>query len=147
MTSMPGFDLGFVRRVYITTAIAGIVLGLMLFPYNPIGAYSFIAGVVLGTVNFWAWAKFIPAILKVGEISTREAVLTFIIKFPIILVIFFVILLYGRVDAVWYVAGFSLTYVVIVLKVLAIIFFSHGAKSPEGGVTPGGTGDDGDSIS
>jgi uncharacterized membrane protein len=146
MSSMPGFDLNFIRRIYITSGIAGVLIGLMLFPYNPIGGYSFIAGLLFGVANFWAWAKFIPSVLKVGEINPREAVLTFLIKFPIILVLFFLVLVYGRVEPVWYVAGFSLTYAVILLKVLAIIFFKPGVKPPKGKVTPGGTGDGGDSI-
>jgi hypothetical protein len=61
-------------------------------------------------------------------------------------VLFFLVLVYGRVEPVWYVAGFSLTYAVILLKVLAIIFFKPGVKPPKGKVTPGGTGDGGDSI-
>jgi hypothetical protein len=145
MTSIPEFDLPFIRRIYITTGIAGILFGLMLFPYKPLSAYSFIAGLVFGVANFWAWAKFVPSVLKVGEINTREVVLTFIIKFPIILVLFFVVLLYGRVEPVWYVAGFSFTYAVIILKVLAIIFFSPQAKKL-GAARPEGQSDDGDSA-
>ncbi len=145
MTSFPAFDLPFIRRVYITTAVAGILLGLMLFPYRPMSGYSFLAGLVFGVANFWAWAKFIPSVLKVGQINVKEAVLTFIIKFPIILVLFFVVLIYGRVEPVWYVAGFSLTYAVIVLKVLAIILLSPAGKQP-GGAKPGGEIDDGGSA-
>ena len=143
---MKGFDLDFIRRIYITSAIAGILIGLMLFPYKPISAYSFLAGLAFGIANFWAWSKFVPSVLKVGEINPREAVLTFTIKFPIILVLFFVVLVYGRVEPIWYVAGFSLTYAVILLKVLAIIIFNPGVAPREGSVSPGGNGDDGDST-
>jgi fatty acid desaturase len=146
MTSMPGFDLDFIRRVYITTGIAGVLMGLMLFPYNPVGAYSFLAGLAFGIANFWAWSKFIQAVLKVGEIKPREAVLTFIIKFPIILVLFFIVLYEGWVEPVWYVAGFSLTYLVILLKVLAIIIFKPRVKPPVGIAEPEGSSDDGDSA-
>jgi uncharacterized membrane protein len=124
MTSMPGFDLDFLKRVYITTAIAGVAIGLVMARYTPVSAYSFAAGLAFGIANLWAWSKLIQSVLKVGEINPREAVLTFIIKFPIILVLFFVVLVYGRVEPVWYVAGFSLTYAVILLKVLAIIIFN-----------------------
>ncbi len=134
MTSMKGFDLGFIRRVYITTAVAGLLIGLMLMPYNFVGGYSFIIGLAFGVANFWAWSKFIPAVIKVGEINPREAVLTFTIKFPIILVLFFFILYMGWVEAIWYVGGFSLTYLVIVLKVLAIIILNPGEK-PSGRTT------------
>jgi len=149
MISTPGFDLNFIRRIYITSAVAGLLIGLMLLRYNPIGALSFLAGLLFGVANFWAWAKFVPAVIKVGNINPREAVLTFLIKFPIILVLFFGVLFYGLkyewVEPAWYVAGFSLTYAVILLKVLAIIFFESGPKPPAGKVAPGGTGD-GDSV-
>jgi hypothetical protein len=146
VTSTKGFDLNFIRRIYIASAVAGILIGLMLVPYKPPAALSFIAGLFFGVVNFWAWSKFIPAVLKVGEINTREAVLTFTIKFPIILVLFFIILYKGWVEPIWYVAGFSLTYLVIILKVLAIIIFNPGKKASTGAGKTGGVGDDGDSI-
>ena len=109
MTSIPGFDLGFLKRVYITTGISGTLIGLMLIVYNPVGSYSFLAGLAFGIANLWAWSRVIQSLIKVGEINLREAVLTIIIKFPIILVLFFVLIYKGWVDVIWYVAGFSFT--------------------------------------
>ena len=146
MTSIPGFDLGFLKRVYITTGISGALIGLMLIVYNPVGSYSFLAGLAFGIANLWAWSRLIQSIIKVGEIHPREAVLTIIIKFPIILVLFFVLIYKGWVDVIWYVAGFSFTYLVILLKVLAIIVFSPKAKSPKDSAKIGGSLDDGDST-
>jgi len=143
---MPGFDLDFIKRVYITAGVAGALIGLMLFPYNPVGGYSFLLGIAFGIANLWAWSKLIPALIKVGEINPRDAVLTIIIKFPIILVLFFIVLYKGWVDAIWYVGGFSFTYLVILLKVLAIIMFTPKSKSTKGLVNKNGAGDDGDSI-
>lgn len=152
MTSLSGFDLNFLKRVYITTGVAGLLMGLMLVVYKPVDAFCFLAGVAFGIANLWALAKVILALIKVGEINPREAVLTIIIKFPIILVLFFVVLkifvlAQGRVELVyWYVAGFSLTYAVILLKVLAIIIFNPKPEPPKGSAITKGSGDGGDSI-
>lgn len=145
MTSIPGFDLSFLKRVYITTGISGTLIGLMLIVYNPVGSYSFLAGLAFGIGNLWAWSRVIQSLIKVGEINLREAVLTIIIKFPIILVLFFVLIYKEWVDVIWYVGGFSFTYLVILLKVLAIIVFNPTAKSPKDSAEIGGSLDDGDS--
>ena len=141
MTSIPGFDLNFLKRIYYTTGISGILIGLMLVVYNPDGSYSFIAGLVIGIANLWAWSRLIQSLIKVGEINPREAVLTIIIKFPIILVLFFVLIYKGWVDVIWYVAGFSFTYLVILLKVIAIIMLSPKPKASAGSGEPGDGGD------
>ena len=152
MTSYPGFDLNFLRRVYISTAVAALLMGLMLVVYKPVDAFCFLAGAAFGIANLWALGKVILALIKVGEIDLREAVLTIIIKFPIILVLFFVVLkkfvlAQGRVELVyWYVAGFSLTYAVILLKVLAIIIFNPKQGPPKGSAVAKRSGDGGDSI-
>jgi hypothetical protein len=152
MTSYPGFDLNFLRRVYISTAVAGALIGLMLIAYRPMEAYCFFAGIAFGVANLWGLSKVILALFKVGDINPREAVLTIIIKFPIILVLFFVVLVkfvlaQGQVELVyWYVGGFSLTYVVILLKVLAIIIFNPKPGPSEGSTVAKGPGDGGDSI-
>ena len=116
------FVLAFVGFLFVTRA-CGMAFGL-----------GFLAGAVWSALNFWGLASLIRSALA-EEPDKKKILLLFLLKFPVLYGVGFVIVFYTGVDVLGVLVGFSLPLVVVVLKSGGRIMHQKGLLDPreEGG--------------
>jgi len=122
--------LDFINRVIKTT----LLLGALIFIF---GSYYFdwvysagiLAGVLWGCANLWFIRQFIINYITPGDRNSKKLVLFMAIKFPVLYGLGFLILKVGLFPVVSFVIGFSLIFMVILLKAVGKLVAKGGFKN------------------
>jgi len=115
--------LEFLHRVLRATAVVGILaFAFVAVYYNLDFAWGLLVGCAWGIGNFWALTRIITAVVRPGEVDRRRALILAAIKFPVLYVAGYFILRSGWFPPVSLLAGFTILFVVIVLKAAGRIF-------------------------
>lgn len=122
--------LEFINRVIKTTLLLGalvFIFGSFYFDY--IYATGIFIGMLWGCANLWFIRQFIVGYITPGERQLGKLSLLAIIKFPVLYAAAFLILKPGWFSVVSFVIGFSLIFVVILLKALGKLVTEGGFKN------------------
>ena len=128
-------DLDFITRILKTTFFLTILVALFAASYYNIQfAEGLVAGSFWNLINFWLIQKLIIGLLSNKPRETGKLVGLVLIKFPLLYGVGLWILLTGKFTAGSLLCGFSLLFVVLILKTLGILILSKNSKtsnSPE----------------
>ncbi len=114
-----GFELDFIDRTLKVTGIVlliGLLFGLYYFGLWP--ALAFFSGGIWGMVNIIFLTGLVRATIRPDKADTMKAAGLAIIKFPLLYLAGYFLLKVPQFDPLHLLAGFSLLFVVLVLKVV-----------------------------
>lgn len=115
--------LEFLHRVLRATAVVGILaFAFAAVYYNLDFAWGLLIGCAWGIGNFWALTWVITAVVKPGGVDRRRALILAAIKFPVLYVVGYLILRSGWFSPISLLTGFSVLFVVVVLKAAGRMF-------------------------
>jgi len=116
---MKALGLDFIRRVMATSGVLGVLALLFVSAYYD---WRFGLGVFLGTAwgiaNFHFLSELVVAAVTPGIPDKRKTVLLALIKFPVLYFAGYLLLKHTGLPVLSSLIGFSLLFVVVVLKVL-----------------------------
>ncbi len=110
-------DLTFIGRTLKTTgAISLLVLifGSFYFGFQP--TLSVFTGIIWGMINLYFLSLLIRATLKTGEIEKTSALILLLIKFPLLYVSGYFMIVSDYFQPILLLTGFTLVLLIIVLK-------------------------------
>ena len=111
--------LEFITRIIKTTAILALVAALATSVYfDWVFALGLLIGSVWGLVNLYFLKKIITEAISPGETRTGSVVLLILVKFPLLYIGGYFIVAWNFFPVYSLLAGFSLMFVVMVLKIL-----------------------------
>lgn len=112
-------SLEFLRRIWKTTLVVGVIVFAFTGVYfNMKFAYGLLVGCLWGVANFIALAAVLTAFVTPGEVNRNRALLLAAVKFPVIYGIGYLILRSGWFEPTSLLVGFSLLFLVTLLKAL-----------------------------
>lgn len=127
---MQALGLGFIRRVMVTSGVLGTLAFLFISAYYH---WRFGLGVFIGTAwgiaNFHFLAELIVTVVTPEMPNKKKAALLALIKFPVLYFVAYLLLTYGKLSVLSFLIGFSLLFVVAVLKVLGRLLNERLEKS------------------
>lgn len=116
---MKALGLDFIRRVIATSAVMAALALLFLSVYYD---WRFALGVFVGTAwniaNFHFLSELTVAVLTPGERNVKRVAVWALLKFPVLYAAGYLVLKYGEFPVLSFLIGFSLLFVVAILKVL-----------------------------
>lgn len=114
------FDLSFISRTIKTTG-AVLLLGLLfgLYYFGPWPALAFFSGGVWGMLNIIFLTGLVRMTIRPDGVDTSRAIGMAVIKFPLLYLAGYFLLKVPQFEPLHLLAGFSVLFVVIVLKVVA----------------------------
>jgi hypothetical protein len=128
------FDPGFIRRTVAATAVAGFLGSLIALVYaSPAAGGGVAAGAALGAANFWLLWRLIRLVLGPERGSPRAIAVAFLLKVGLVYGVGAALLIWGRVPAVWLLAGFSLVLLIVALKVAGRVLTAGGSGAGSSG--------------
>lgn len=111
--------LEFISRVRHATLVVGVLtFAFVSLYYSPTFGLGLLVGCLWGVANFWALEHVLTAVLRPDTVDRRKAFIFAGIKFPVLYAAGFVILWKGWFEPVSLLAGFSLLFLVVLLKAL-----------------------------
>lgn len=110
------------------------MLGALIFIF---GSYYFdwqysmgiFAGMLWGSANLWFIRQFMVSYLTTGERDAKKLAIIAVIKFPVLYLAGFFLLWFNLFPVLSFVIGFTLIFVVIVLKALGKLVTEGGFKN------------------
>ncbi len=124
--------LEFLHRVLRSTAFVGVlVFAFVAVYYQPRFGLGILFGCAWGIGNFWALTRVIPAVLTPNTVDRRRALLLAAIKFPALYGIGYLVLRSEWFTPIALLIGFSLLFVVVVLKAAGRMFLRLDDRSAE----------------
>jgi len=116
-------DLDFLKRIGRATAVVGALAFLFLAVYYDVSfALGILVGSLWGVANFGALAAVLTATIRPGGVNRRRALLLALVKFPVLYGVGYLILRAEWFTPVSLVAGFSLLFLVTLLKALGRLY-------------------------
>jgi len=115
--------LEFLQRVIRATAVVGVLAFAFVAVYfNANFALGLLVGCAWGIGNFWALTRVVTAVFTPGDVDRRHALILAAVKFPVLYVAGYFILKSGGFPVVSLLTGFSVLFVVVVLKAAGRMF-------------------------
>jgi CHASE2 domain-containing sensor protein len=115
--------LEFLHRVLRATSVVGILaFAFVAVYYNLNFAWGLLVGCAWGIGNFWALTRIITAVVRPGEVDRRRVLILAAIKFPVLYVAGYFILRSDWFPPISLLVGFTILFVVIVLKAAGRMF-------------------------
>ncbi len=112
-------SLEFLNRIWKTTLVVGMVVFAFTAVYFDVTfAWGLLVGCVWGVANFVALGAVLTAFVTPGNINRRRALILAAIKFPVIYGIGYLILRSEKFEPTSLLVGFSLLFLVTLLKAL-----------------------------
>lgn len=114
-----GFELDFITRTLKTTGVVlliGFLFGVYYFGFWP--ALAFLSGGVWGMVNLIFITGLIRATIRPGGVDAMKAAGLAVVKCPLLYLAGYALLKVSQFEPLHLLLGFSLLFVVIVLKVV-----------------------------
>ena len=109
--------LEFLKRIQSATAVVGAVTFILVSVYYDSSfALGILAGCGWGIANFWALTRVLTAVLTLDGVHKQRALISAAIKFPVLYLIGFLALRSGWFPPISLLTGFSLLFLVILLK-------------------------------
>ncbi|MEW5874938.1 MAG: ATP synthase subunit I [Candidatus Zixiibacteriota bacterium] len=123
--------LEFLKRVQTTTAVVGVLAFLFVSVYHDLNfGLGILIGCAWGIGNFWALSRVLTAVLTPDTINRRRAYIFAAIKFPVLYGAGYLILRSEWVPPISLIVGFSLLFLVVLLKGLGRAFLHLDDRSP-----------------
>ncbi|MBD3299487.1 MAG: hypothetical protein GF341_12585 [candidate division Zixibacteria bacterium] len=111
--------LEFIKRVQRATLVVGVLaFAFVALYYSPNFGLGMLVGCLWGVANFWALEHVLTAVLRPDAVDRRRAFIFAGIKFPVLYAAGIIVLWKGWFEPVSLVAGFSLLFLVVLLKAL-----------------------------
>ena len=111
--------LEFLKRVQRATLVVGVIAFAFVGLYYDVSfGLGMLIGCLWGVANFWAITRVLTAVMTRGPIDRHRAFIFAAIKFPVLYVAGFLLLRSGWFEPISLVAGFSLLFLVVLLKAL-----------------------------
>jgi hypothetical protein len=130
--------LEFLKRVQQATAVVGALAFVLVSVYHDTNfALGILVGCAWGIGNFYALTLVLTAVLRPDTINKQRAYILAAIKFPLLYVIGFFILRSGWFEPVSLIVGFSLLFLVILLKAAGRAFLHLDDRPSEKNNNPG----------
>lgn len=115
--------LEFLKRVQTATAVVGVLTFLFVSVYHDANfALGILVGCAWGIGNFWALGRVLTAVVTPSGVHQRRALMFAAIKFPVLYGAGYLILRSEWFPPVALVIGFSLLFLVVLLKGLGRVF-------------------------
>ncbi len=132
--SLFNLDSGWIDRVLKTSAVVTLLVALFLAHYyNYIFAVGFIIGSAWNMANLWLIKLLVSNLLTTGTtLSKGKLLLLAGVKFPVLYVGGYLILVYGKFPPVSLMAGFTLLFLVILLKASGLVWLSNQGTRKKG---------------
>jgi hypothetical protein len=131
--------LEFLKRVQTTTAVVGVLAFLFVSVYHDLNfGLGILLGCAWGIANFWALTRVLTGVLTPDEVNRRRAIIFAAIKFPVLYGAGYLVLRSEWVSPVSLIAGFSLLFLVVLLKGLGRAFLRLDEHAPAGQRAGGG---------
>ena len=109
--------LDFLKRVQSATLVVGVLAFLFVSLYYNIDfGFGVLVGCLWSIANFWALRLVLTAFIRPGQADYTRTLIFAAIKFPLLYAIGFVVLWKGWFEPLSLLVGFSLLFLVIVLK-------------------------------
>jgi hypothetical protein len=125
--------LEFLHRVLRATSVVGILaFAFAAVYYNMNFAWGLLVGCAWGIGNFWALTWVITAVVRPGNVDRRRALILAAIKFPVLYVAGYFILRSGWFSPISLLTGFSVLFVVVVLKAAGRMFLHLDDRTKDG---------------
>lgn len=124
--------LEFLKRVQSATAVVGAVtFVLVAVYYDASWGLGILAGCGWGIANFWALTRVLTALLTSDGVQRRRALIFAAIKFPVLYILGFLALRSEWFPPISLLAGFSLLFLVILLKAAGRTFMHLDDRLPQ----------------
>lgn len=105
------------------TAVVGVLAFAFVAVYYQIDyAWGLLIGCAWGMGNFWALTRVITAVVTPGEVDRRRAYILAAVKFPVLYVAGYYILRSDWFSPISLLTGFSILFIVVVLKAAGRMF-------------------------
>jgi hypothetical protein len=115
--------LEFLHRVLRATSVVGVlVFAFVAVYYNINFAGGLLTGCAWGIGNFWTLTRIITAVVRLGEVDRRRTLILAALKFPVLYLAGYFILRLDWFPPISLLAGFTILFVVIVLKAAGRMF-------------------------
>ena len=122
-------SLEFLNRIWKTTLVVGVVVFAFTAVYfDTTFALGLLVGCLWGVANFIALTAVLTSFVKPGEVNRKRALLLAAIKFPVIYGIGYLILRAGWFEPTSLLVGFSLLFMVTLLKALGRSYLKMDAR-------------------
>lgn len=109
--------LDFLKRVQRATAVVGVIAFLLVAVYYDVNfGLGILVGCAWGIANFWALTLVLTAVIRQGGVHRERAFVFAAIKFPLLYAIGFLLLRSGWFEPISLIAGFSLLFLIVLLK-------------------------------
>jgi hypothetical protein len=130
--------LEFLKRVQSATAVVGAVTFVLVSVYyDSSWGLGILAGCGWGIANFWALTRVLSAVLTSDGVQRKRALIFAAIKFPVLYFIGFLALRSEWFPPISLLAGFSLLFLVILLKAAGRAFMHLDDRLPRKNGEPG----------
>lgn len=127
-------SLEFLTRIWKTTLVVGVIVFAFTAVYFDMTfAWGLLVGCLWGVANFIALTAVLTAFVKPGDVNRNHALVLAAIKFPVIYGIGFLILYSKRFEPTSLLVGFSLLFMVTLLKALGRSYLKLDDKRDEQG--------------
>ncbi len=118
--SLSGLNLSVLGKFYPLSVLATVFVSLPVWSiYNPDLAYGVLFGGLFGTVNTWLIARLAASILDPVRQNPRMAVITVMLKVPIVYGILALAFSFRWFDPMGFAIGFQLFFILLFIYVIA----------------------------
>lgn len=115
--------LEFIKRIIRTTAILSLIVALALAVYHDgTFAFGFLVGTAWGLANLFAIRLLVAELINPAGARRKMILPVALVKFPVLYVGGYLVLASEAFSVLSLLAGFSLMFVVIILKVLGRLY-------------------------
>jgi hypothetical protein len=116
-STVPALEPGFLRSVHLASALLGLLLGLFIaFYHDGSWGLGFVLASSWSTANVWALGRLIQLALRPSGRNGRLIALAALLKIPVLYGLLFLLVTRGGFAAGALLTGFSVPFVVILLK-------------------------------
>lgn len=123
--------LEFLKRVQSATAVVGALTFILVSVYYDMSwGLGILVGCGWGIANFWALTRVLTAVLTLDGVHRRRALIFAAIKFPVLYFLGFLALRSEWFPPISLLAGFSLLFLVILLKAAGRSFMHLDDRRP-----------------
>ncbi len=130
--------LEFIKRVQQSTAVVGVLAFAFVSMYHDLAfGLGILIGCFWGIANLWSLTRILTAVLTPDAINRRNAYIFAAIKFPVLYVLGYLALRSDYFPPISLIAGFSLLFLVVLLKALGRVFLHLDDRAPSNGVNHG----------
>ena len=124
--------LEFLKRIQSATAVVGAVAFIFVSVYYDASwGLGILVGCGWGIANFWALTRVLTAVLTMDGVHKQRALIFAALKFPVLYVIGFLALQSEWFPPISLLTGFSLLFLVVLLKALGRAFLHLDDRLPK----------------